>query len=122
MKKLFLPYELAAIAKEKGFKEPCMAYTYTGDTALNKDIFVLPSNKIEDHNVDSLSVSHPLYAQIIDWFREEHKIHIEVNYMDDVLLYNFKLTLLDINEEREGINWKLSYYDALEAAIEEKGP
>lgn len=70
MKHLFIPYPLAVLAKEKGFKEKCIA-TYD----VNKKI------ELHDYSAIGISIlSAPLYQQIIDWFREKHDLCIEVGY------------------------------------------
>lgn len=66
MKHLFLPYELAVIAKEKGFDERCFTYYYKGEI---QSISVLPFES-ED------KVIAPLYQQAIDWLEEKHRIFI----------------------------------------------
>lgn len=73
MKHLFIPYELALIAKEKGFDEPCLGLYH-------KDgMFVV--EKTESHNQYYGQIcSAPLYQQIVDWFREKHNISIELHY------------------------------------------
>lgn len=68
LKSLFLPYELAKIAKEKGFNEPCCAYYLKSDKSLNFSF-----NASNDEYTDCLA---PLCQQIVDWFREEKDIHI----------------------------------------------
>jgi len=84
MKHLFIPYELALIAKEKGFNEPCIAF-------INLSMYNLPSQKdriiieysvlgnFEYYNDSSHILSVPIYQQIFDWFREKHGIEIWVS-------------------------------------------
>ncbi len=65
---LFLPIELAILAKEKGFNEPCMAYwDILGETA----IFKWGVRNNEFTNI----VAAPITQQIIDWFIEKHDIY-----------------------------------------------
>lgn len=109
MKHLFIPYELAKLAKEKGFNEPCM-YAYCEQGGWNKYsrsrepiIFVLKTdgnpfgqffqgknwNRVIEPNTKSkVHCSAPLYQQIIDWL-DSKGLHI------------------DITPEfyRDGINW-----------------
>lgn len=74
MKKLFAPYGLALLAKEKGFNEPCFTY-YTSDSVLISGVV---SQNLNNFNTDTFTVSAPLYQQLVDWFREEHEIVIDV--------------------------------------------
>lgn len=79
MEKLFIPYELALIAKEKGFDEPCFGL-YKGDQVISvgghwgmKIGHSMVTNTMEFADDEILA---PLYQQIVDWFREKHRIDI----------------------------------------------
>jgi len=88
----FIPYEtgIPALAKEKGFNEPCLGkwiifvkgntipdfrYNYEGEGLFfnhnGKDVSNLNGNDGKD-----FLWSAPTYEQIKDWFREEFNIHI----------------------------------------------
>lgn len=76
MKHLFIPYELAVIAKEKGFDEPTITYY---DIEEENNLKPIPSyEEINGFhcNRNSLMVASPLYQQILKWFKEKHFIHI----------------------------------------------
>lgn len=60
MKHLFVPYELALLAKEKGFYEECYA-EYSAIT--NEPIWVMNGCKLNDTLLNA-----PLYQQLVDWF------------------------------------------------------
>ena len=60
----------------------------------------------------------PTYQQVIDWFREKHKLHIEVNYLDNVLPYSSKVTDIQTNTEVFISKYKEDYYLVLSEAIE----
>lgn len=124
MKKLFVPYEIALKLKEKGFNEPCCAKSYELDK--DKDEKMIHYGSVNFPQLWNSSVvndtrpliSIPMYQQVIDWFRNTHKIIIEarpLNTLDwwDALIYN---------EECERIcrdaGYK-TYYEALTKAIEE---
>ena len=68
MKHLFVHYELALLAKEKGFDEECLAYW---DETFN---FWLGGSGFSG---DKTLIFAPLYQQLVDWFREKHLIAIE---------------------------------------------
>ncbi len=119
MKHLFIPYELAIIAKEKKFNEPCLTSYY--DTGrLSTDLII----SLEDKQLTNefVNCSAPLYQQIVDWFREKHKIHIHVSHWteqpvgDEIwtdCYQNF------INGDALDVSIFKSYYEALKKAIEE---
>lgn len=70
MKNLFIPYELAVIAKEKGFNEPCFTYWYTTNwqnpKLHGKDVCFSGYTNYPDSNTIA-----PLYWQIIEWLKEK---------------------------------------------------
>ncbi len=72
MKDLFVPYEIAVIAKEKGFDEPCLGYysdshkLYLTDNTNGFENSILSvSNRVRNENL----ISAPLYQQIIEWLK-----------------------------------------------------
>lgn len=144
MKNLFVPYELSTAAKKKGFDEPCMAWY----TVLIKD--GVPEFKYNyekqgtwfKHNSDPETLtwndpdskcSAPLYDQILDWFKKEHKIYIQIvpfaKYFKQE--WQYELLRLEISEfkspKREGYNKYIklndfilsSYHEAMNRAIGE---
>lgn len=129
MKNLFIPCELAVIAKEKGFDEPCLAIYQK-----NKHLFL---GECHGFNM-GYDIYAPLYQQIVDWFREKHKLHICVDFdklkdnddAPDIELYSFRINEVwsegkDWSDYRYGFKHimvrhkQLSYYEALNKAIEE---
>jgi len=77
MKHLFVPYEIALALKEKGFEEECLAYFLTS-TQPDPVITVCNPNKQYPEWINTISA--PLYQQVVDWFREKHKIHFDICY------------------------------------------
>jgi hypothetical protein len=90
MKHLFVPYELAKLAKEKGFDEECYNY-YTlgrpqddsrliGFRGMNGWQAHVPFNMNTKYkskeNKDEFSA--PLYQQLVDWFRIKHGYSVVV--------------------------------------------
>lgn len=112
MKDLFIPYELAVVALEKGFDHYCLAAYKRSDRSLK----VMDGTE-SGHYSEWLSA--PLYQQIIDWLREQHQIVVSVNVVDNIS-GNFYGELTSIGgrffarETDYG-----SYYEALNKAIEE---
>lgn len=66
----------------------------------------------------------PPQTDLQDWLRIEHKIHIQIIYMDDVLKYGFKLTDIDKNIHYDevfinnSINGGWEYEEALEHGLQ----
>lgn len=70
MESLFIPFELAVIAKEKGFEEECFG-GYTQER-----LFVYG----EEYYYRSIKIDAPLYQQIVNWF-DELGIFITISYV-----------------------------------------
>ncbi len=109
MKNLFVPYKLALIARKKGFNERCLACINSKEQIEIGNTSHLMA-WIHENKKDEFA---PLYQQIVDWFRENHKLEIQVL----TLKYTFKGTTsykhsLKVYEEQ-------TYYSALTKAIEE---
>lgn len=69
MKKLFVPYNIALLAKQKGFDEECLAAIYP-DGELIEQLF----GKLRRSKNEEMVIAAPLYQQIVDWFREKYGI------------------------------------------------
>lgn len=68
MKHLFINYELALTAKEKGFNTSCFAF---------KEVTNETYHIISKTHTDYMKYGFITYQQLIDWFREKHNITIE---------------------------------------------
>ena len=86
MKNLFVPYELAAKLKERGFNEPCfLCYVDEEYKSFDDLMFTIEfvESKLEDccfkKNSDfNNSITAPFFQQVVDWFRDKHNIEIVV--------------------------------------------
>lgn len=115
MKHLFVPYELAKLAKEKGFNEPCLTSYSKGE--LNHVFEYANSEKPDDNFISNDEVEHdvtaPLYQQLVDWFREKHDLWIAVEKTQVFGLY-----IPTINNEPQISEANFTgYYEALTAAL-----
>lgn len=114
MKHLFIPYEIAVIAKEKGFDEPCLKW-YSSNGKLNNNV-----GDILSENQKSLygCCAAPLYQQIIDWLREKHNIYIMHNIFgsrDQVLGFQWHVQK-GMDHDTAPTSSK-TYYNGLDMAI-----
>lgn len=79
MKQLFLPYNLALLAKEKGFDEPCLFKHNPQATFDHDKINLIKHNPLGSlnffYNSDGI-ITAPLYQQMIDWFFDKHHINV----------------------------------------------
>lgn len=107
MKHLFVPYELALLAKEKGFNEPCMKGIKDGEEFTTCGFNLTNNGNSHDYTL-------PLYQQLVDWFREKHKIYIVI----DLSILSHKYTVHGPMGHELKINTHAgSYYEALNTAI-----
>ncbi len=123
MKHLFLNAELSKLAREKGFKEECLGWYYSNYGAANykeKDLvlrYIEGKCYTQDH---PSNIPAPLYQQIVDWMREEHKLIIHILPFGEGLcgwyvqktnwMYEFPM------DERR---LSTGYYKALEEAVKQ---
>jgi hypothetical protein len=119
MKHLFVPYDIALTVRDKGFDEPCLAWYDTDKepvpyTQTHKEFDTIKSEDGFD--------TAPLYQQVIDWFRDEHKIHIEMMSIIHPFGYHgytFQCYSIPDNHrigEENAESWG-DYYEALTEAI-----
>ncbi len=121
MKHLFLPYELAVIAKQKGFNERCLA-------SIN------PQNQIEIGNTSYLmafmarekkDIFTPTYQQVVDWFRENHNKHITIipiGFPSKDASWSYTIFTMNIGNDEafdKSPMGTFTYYGAFNKAIEE---
>lgn len=82
MKKLFVSYELALVAKEKGFDKSCFTWYYKSSKKLAYGAYhpdgisnpILLAIRLTEKRVAA-----PIYQQLVDWFREKYFMHITVS-------------------------------------------
>jgi hypothetical protein len=90
MKDLFLPYELAVRAKEKGFNDLCFALVTEKNSLFYLDISdkkeLVFDQKVEMYN-GSPCVPAPLYQQIVDWFRIKKAISVEISWNEHMKMW-----------------------------------
>ena len=89
MKHLFVPYELALKLKEKGFKAKCFAWYDHYKDFYYCDIDDDVSKNTKLTGKDKSCCTAPLYQQVMDWFRERHKIMIELHWQEGTQNYSF---------------------------------
>ena len=92
MNKLFIPFELALLAKEKGFNEPCFKCYHTennlaynikkGWLDIRPEEAQNPRNFNDKKLFKKFVISAPLYQQIVEWFYEKYGLAIVVKSWD----------------------------------------
>lgn len=125
MNHLFVTYELSLLAKEKGFDEPCLGYY---DNAEN-DVWITitpPYYAVKKHVYLA-----PLYQQLVDWFREKHKLHLDVTFREvkgnivsgiNSVYFDIEIYMLsggDAHKIYKFSEYSDNYYETLTKAIEQ---
>jgi len=131
MKHLFVPYEIARQLKEKGFNEPCFLVYHDKKLVAIKDHvssnFLIPITTNKELGVKTFCA--PLYQQVINWFRDTHKIYMSIfpdyNSKDDYkTCWGFNIVQLEWGEDKEhhlasyDREYETLYNEALTKAIE----
>ena len=110
MKHLFVSYNIALLAKEKGFWDYCLSY-YTKDG-------ILVAHLYKCHNKESHMVNMtcaPLYQQLIDWMLKKFKTEKHEHYARIVIYHdNSGYWEFGQGEDEDGV-----YFDNLDKALEE---
>ncbi len=72
MKKLFLNFDVAKLARQKGFDEKCIGYFDSNGNPICAD-------SLFNTNRNSLLmnlVAAPIHKQVTDWLKQKHKITV----------------------------------------------
>lgn len=75
LKSLFVPYEVAELAKSCGFNEECLAWTTPGEP----EFIISYCAKYSTHSFQK-KIQIPTYQQIIDWLEKNHHIIIRKSF------------------------------------------
>jgi hypothetical protein len=118
----FVSYALALKLKEKGFDEPCLKYAWN-----EKDIVEVPPSGVMNFNVlDQYCTSIPTYFEVADWFRDKHKLSLEIestwsNDKKEAVEYRPWVTInrMDIDVIDDDEVYFDDYYKAFEVCVED---
>lgn len=120
MKKLFLPYGLSLLAKQKGFDNICFALVTERDEIHPMNISDSQdlefNQQIAKYN-NVPCVPAPLYDQIISWLRIKH--NIVISHIANIgSMKEFTFIVVHNNNIRRTID-KPNYHESRDEAIEE---
>ncbi len=123
---LFIPYDLAVTAKERGFNQPCLAYFYGNELRDTKGDTRYYTDSQEECKEHHNSILAPLYQQIIDWLNKgEIIISIYTRKTNGIISHSGRF--IDLrntdNTSTENTTWEDGasygdYYEALNKALE----
>jgi hypothetical protein len=115
---IFVPYNIALLAKQKGFDEPCVAYYW-------KDVLTTTCNQEEDdywHINSKLAaneIAAPTYQQLVDWLREKHNTVIYARpYLSGVGNTEYFGVVHGVGEYLTEFPVKPGYYEAFDHTLE----
>jgi hypothetical protein len=124
MEKEFVPYEIALELKRLGFDEPCLKYRWNDETESYWMNIASEPNRWhfqefwvgeEDSNVFTVSI--PTYSQAFRWFRENHRIHVEINLINLTISNVWYFEVLNLRGKLNGyIETDDVYFDSFESA------
>lgn len=131
MKDLFVTYELALLAKEKGFTEECFSFYSTKHIENNKKIFF--DIDPDDHELTWLNqnrfinyrISAPVHQQLVLWFRNTHSIKIDIRHSPTIGSYTYDIWTYPVPntigkwEKQTHIGSYYTYIEALEKGLTE---
>lgn len=117
----FADKQLSIKLKEKGFDRPCLGFYNPIQDELqlyctnNKDVTY--KNILTSVYKNKVLVDAPTIEQVLEWLREEKKIHIVIDFTDDMVWYFqiAKYYTKHYEYQQYGYN---SYDDAILAGIE----
>ena len=91
MKEEFVSYEIAKKLREKGFKRKCVAHYYPSSSELvfNQTAFrgaivedcLYSYNSLPIDCIGSDLIDVPTISQVLNWLREEKKLHVYIEYV-----------------------------------------
>jgi hypothetical protein len=121
----FCSYEISKRLKELRFKDECLGFYSKHDQFHLISYGRVSYNNTHDsiciHPLYKLDCSAPLWQQVIDWLREEHRFHIQItpisylNYTKIAYFYN-----IGSDDANKAIyDYQDKYGDVLDASTQE---
>jgi len=108
-------FETAKLAKEKRFELKALQIGF--------DYYKPNGEKLMlgEYSSEFVKFCTPYCTQSLlqKWLREVHNIHIDIPYMDEVLMFGYKITTMNNNTEVIEIYKYNSYEEALEIGLQE---
>ena len=114
MKDLFVPYDIALIAKNNNFNGECLTY-FLNENLQRIDGFGITNDLFDE---DDSRIVAPLYQQLVDWFRIKHKIIIWIETATYVTTFNFRFYIETDDDKVEGMKSN-DYYELYNDALKE---
>ena len=111
----YVSFEVAKLLKEKGFDESCKAFITPNVN------FALEEDRVFNHLLSDYEYAAPTHQMAMKWLRKKHHIHAnpiqQGNYNDYFEYYSWIVAKDGVIYRNQSVSEKLSYEDAVEAAI-----
>jgi len=104
------------MAKEIGFNEPCLFF-YNDNQELSGICEIKIEYRYYNH-VCTKACAAPLYQQLVDFFRINHKIEISV-YYESIIGWWYSLNSMKNDAPLVPTDYRKDYYKSLNKALEE---
>lgn len=110
----YVSFEIAKLLKEKGFKEPTLAYAYGQDMVA----YYSQPKVTDDYNVEAGRYPLLTLQMAMKWLREAHKIYIDISptYSEVEKTIHFIWQIFDSNYD--GVGDCEIFYSEYETACE----
>jgi len=118
MEKQFIPSELAEKLKELGFNEPCIAMYFCGKFAIKLQGTNKEFETVINSEMTKTLCAAPLWQQAFDWFREKHKLHYNLGFIDDIIGYMIQIENIESNTVITDSEYRTNYNEARIACLE----
>lgn len=112
-------YETSKLLKENGFREKCL-YFVNPDSEFGKKIQLSCDGIKCCYNNCGNMVDCPSVDMVMQWFREKHKLYINVTWVYDAIGQTFckySILIKDKQKTHESKDWYAGYGNCAEAAF-----
>lgn len=96
MQKQFVTYEISLKLKDLGFDEKCLGCYVNNELEIHKPEYLTSQKKAQYIYKFNNTILAPLWQQVIDWFRDEKFINIEINRFPNINKWGFITTNMNI--------------------------
>ena len=96
MQKQFVTYEISLKLKDLGFDEKCLGCYVNNELEIHKPEYLTSQKKAQYIYKFNNTILAPLWQQVIDWFRDEKFINIEINRFPNINKWGFVTTDMTI--------------------------
>lgn len=120
-KEAYVSYEIAQLLKKKGFNVPCNSWYIPYSDGSIKECMLAKLVNYNHYDGFPRTVSRPTHQMAMKWLREKYYIYADPikqgNYNDCSEYYTWIVARMGIIHRNSSVADKLSYEEAVEAAL-----